>query len=250
MILIPTLSFCITCKNRFHQIRRTLKKNLDDNRLHREWIELILVDFGSTDGLRDWVVNNFVDDLGTGFLKYFYTEELPCWHASVAKNMSHRLAKHDILVNLDCDNYTGYLGGQFVIRQFLQNRDIVLHQFSGDLDDGSYGRVGMLKKYFKAIGGYDESFEPMSYQDVDLIERLKQLGLKYHLKPDFRFCKAIANTKSEGILYTNSPLAYDVMQIENARQSIRNSTSGHLVVHNKNHVWKDLQDYKGHKILQ
>ncbi len=249
MISTPTLSFCITCKNRFHQISRTLKKNLDDNRLHQEWVEFILVDFGSVDGVKEWVCRHFKEDLKTGFLKYYYTGELPYWHASVAKNMAHRLAGHDILVNLDCDNFTGYLGGQFVIRQFLQNRDIVLHQFSGNLDDGSYGRIGVLKEYFDIIGGYDETFEPMSYQDVDLIERLKQLGLTYLLRPGSRFCQAIANTKSESILYTNSPLAYGAMQIKNARKSVMNRAAGHIVVHNRYCIGKDLQDYNGNKTI-
>jgi hypothetical protein len=66
MITIPTLSFCITCKNRFYQIIQTLKKNLEDNRLHSDWIEFILIDFGSTDGLHDWVMNNFMEDIKTG----------------------------------------------------------------------------------------------------------------------------------------------------------------------------------------
>ncbi|HZH74266.1 MAG TPA: glycosyltransferase family A protein [Mariniphaga sp.] len=247
--MIPTLSFCITCKNRFHQISRTLKKNLDDNRLHQEWIEFVLIDFGSVDGLREWVIRNFRSDLETGFLRYFYTEQLPYWHASVAKNIAHRLAGHDILINLDCDNYTGYLGGQFVIRQFLKNRDIVLHQFSGVLSDGSFGRIGMLRKYFEITGGYNESFEPMSYQDVDLIERLKRLGLEYQLKPNARFCKAIANTKNEGILYTNSSIDYNAMQNNNAGISKENINAGHIVVRNRYCIDKDLQDYKSNKMV-
>lgn len=31
------------------------------------------------------------------------------------------LAQNDILVNLDCDNYTGSNGGWFVILQFIKN---------------------------------------------------------------------------------------------------------------------------------
>lgn len=247
--MIPKLSFCISCKNRFHQISYTLPKNLDDNRLHQEWIEFILMDFGSVDGLREWVISHFQEYLKSGYLKYYYTEELSFWHASVAKNMAHKLANHNILVNLDCDNYTGYLGGQFVIRQFLQSRDIVLHQFGGNLHDGSYGRISMLKKYFEAIGGYDESFEPMSYQDIDLINRLKQIGLRYRLQSNTRFCRAIANTKSESILHTNSTLVYNEMYIKNGMESRKNIASGRLIVHNQYHIWKNLRDYTDNKVI-
>lgn len=115
MIHPPAISFCITCKNRIHQIRQTLKQNLDDNRLHRDFVEFVLVDFGSKDGLRDWVFNNFSVELASGYLKYYYTENLPHWHASVAKNTAHLCASGDILVNLDCDNFTGLWGGVMVI---------------------------------------------------------------------------------------------------------------------------------------
>ena len=107
----PSLSFCITCKNRLHQISHTLGQNLNDNLSHREDIEFVVVDFGSTDGLKEWVISNFREHLTSGYLRYYYTDELPCWHMSTAKNTAHLLARNDILVSLDCDNYTGYQGG-------------------------------------------------------------------------------------------------------------------------------------------
>lgn len=48
----PSLSFCITCKNRLAQIKQTLRQNLEDNRYGRDKIEFVLVDFGSTDYVR------------------------------------------------------------------------------------------------------------------------------------------------------------------------------------------------------
>ena len=120
MIEIPSLSFCITCKNRLNQIERTLRKNLDDNWLHQRYIEFVLVDFGSTDGLRDWIISMFKKELESGYLRYYYTSKLPYWHACIAKNTSHLCARNEIVVNLDCDNYTGYFGGKFVINQFYK----------------------------------------------------------------------------------------------------------------------------------
>lgn len=232
MITIPTVSFCITCKNRFHQIIKTLHKNLDDNRLHHDWIEFILVDFGSTDGLRDWVIVNFIDDLMSGYLKYYYTDELRYWHISIAKNTAHWCANHDIVVNLDCDNFTGYLGGQFVIRQFLKKNDIVCHQSSGNILDGSCGRIAVLKKYFECIGSYNESFEPMGFDDIDLIDRLCRIGLEYSLLNNGKYCNAIANTKEESIIYTNSQIDFFKMNNLNYDKSVRNITEGHLIANN------------------
>ena len=106
---IPKLSFCITCMNRLNQIKETLPQNLRDNILFNEKIEFIVVDF-ATPGLQQWIKSEFEEELRSGYLKYYYTEELRYWHASIAKNTAHLLANNDILVNLDCDNYTGYNG--------------------------------------------------------------------------------------------------------------------------------------------
>ena len=79
----PKISFCITCKNRLYQIKKTLPQNLEDNRRLQEIVEFVLVDFGSTDGLRKWISDNFKHEIRSGYLKYFYTEEMVYWHASI-----------------------------------------------------------------------------------------------------------------------------------------------------------------------
>ena len=247
MVDIPTLSFCITCKNRLYQIRQTLRKNLEDNKLHQKFIEFILVDFGSTDGLREWILCDFQEELSTGYLHYYYTDELPCWHASVAKNTAHWCARNEIAVNLDCDNFTGYLGGKFVIEQFYRyHMDIVFHQFGGDITDGTYGRIAMLRKYFDRIGGYNESFEPMSVQDSDLIERLKRLGLTYVLKTDKAYNRAIVNTKEEGLANTGSSKDYRSMFLSNKKTSIRQLLEGRLIANQGRYgIRKNLTDHLG-----
>ena len=241
MIRIPTLSFCITCKDRFYQISQTLKKNLDDNRLHRELIEFVLVDFGSSDGLRDWILSNFIDDLDSGYLKYYYTEEQSVWHAAICKNTPHYLASNDIVVNLDCDNYVGFLGGQYVIRQFLENRNVFFHQFCGDLSDGTFGRISLLKEHFEFIGGYNESLERLGCEDLDLIDRLQAIKLKYIKSPNRRFSSAIRNPSPEG---------FDALNAINSKTSKLNITEGRIIANNGAYgIRKNLFDHKG-KLLQ
>lgn len=214
------LSFCITCKNRFHQVSKTLLKNLSDNKELSNEIEFVLVDFDSDDNLKEWVFLNFKEELKTGYLKYFFSDKLPKWHCSVAKNLAHKYSNGKILVNLDCDNYVGQDGAKFVLAQFDRyGEQLLLHQASGVLKDGSFGRIAVLAKYFQAVGGYDETFHPMGYQDADLIHRLVKFGLKYISKGNLKFNLAIPNSKEEGIKFTESEKTYFQMNAENNQKS-------------------------------
>jgi glycosyltransferase involved in cell wall biosynthesis len=231
-----SLSFCITCKNRIHQIKQTLKKNLDDNISYKDIIEFVLVDFGSTDGLKEWILSNFQQELLSGYLRYLYTDELPFWHASIAKNTAHAHARNNILVNLDCDNYTGEMGGYLVIQTFVKhNFNIVFHQFSGTFGDGSFGRISMLKNHFHEAGGYDEALEPMAYEDNDLILRLRKLNLTYIGNPDPNYNLAIKNDRSESIRYTKGTHSWREMLRMNEIKSKTNISRGKIIANDRNY---------------
>lgn len=89
------LSFCTTHLDRFNQISCTLPANLEDNRKHAEIVEFVVVDFikDNKGELWDFVKKSFADDLKSGYLKYFSSHKMPYFHASIAKNTAHRLAK-------------------------------------------------------------------------------------------------------------------------------------------------------------
>ena len=251
-ISIPTLSFCITCKNRFYQIKDTLIKNLNENKMFKHLIEFVLVDFGSSDGLNDWIKENCMKYVKDGYLKYYYTDELKYWHASIAKNTAHIYANNDILVNLDCDNFTGPNGGKYLIQQFMKHKEgIVLHQTSGHFLDGSFGRIAVHKKYFTDIGGYNEDFEPMGHQDLDLIKRLLKIGLKYKLIPNREFNKTIVNTKIDSIKYTNSKLNWTEMEILNKALSTENCLEGRIVANSNGFgIRKNIYDIYGNSAIK
>ena len=167
------VSFCITCKDRLLQLQQTLGKNLHDNKRDRHRVEFVLVDF-STPGLQRYVAKHFKSELADGYLRYFLCTELTHWHASVAKNTSHRVAQGEILVNLDCDNFTGVRGGRFVGQVFRKfGMDACFHQRNADQEDATWGRIAMSRRSFWDLGGYSESFLPAGAQDYDLLEKFK-----------------------------------------------------------------------------
>lgn len=245
------LSFCITCKNRLYQISKTLPVNLYHNLSNNDDIEFVLFDFGSNDGLQKWIISNFKDELTNGYLSYFYTDCLSVWHASKAKNTAHYYSRGEILVNLDCDNYTGKDGGLFVLKNFDRyGNSLLLHQFSGIYPDGSFGRIGMKRGFFIKVGGYDESFLPMGYQDVDILKRLYLLGLNYELINDPKYNRAIPNTKNESMRSVNSRLTYKQMNRLNYHTSNFNINNGRIILdHSAIGIRENIYKYQNNEIV-
>jgi glycosyltransferase involved in cell wall biosynthesis len=241
------LSFCITCKNRLWQLERTLAKNLNDNAALESKIEFVLVDFGSTDGLVDWIKEVFKMELKKGYLKYYFTEQLPNWHASIAKNTAHLFANGRIVTNLDCDNFTGRKGAQFILNCFgHRNAPIMLHQFRGEALDGSFGRISLNKDIFSCIGGYDEEFYPMGFQDIDLLARLWVSGVQYVAVRNSNFNNAIRNTKEESIAQCNLDMSYPDMDSYNRDLSLRKITTLKNPIRNGGTygIWKNVYNHK------
>ena len=231
------LSFCITCKNRSHQIKRTLVSNIKNNIKDKKYIEFVVVDFGSTDGLQSWIIDNFRQELDCNYLVYLYTEESNFWHMSVAKNTAHLLSSGKICVNLDCDNFTGKRGGNFILKKFNScQKSMILHQFSGFWGDGTCGRISLLKKHFLKLGGYDESFEPMGYQDIDLLVRANKLGLKYVKESNSNYNDAIKNPKSSGTQFCNTNTSWRQMESNNRKKSKKNILENNFVANKTKEV--------------
>jgi len=227
------ISFCIACMNRFWQIKHTLVKNLKDNEEDKDIVDFVLVDFNSQDGLKDFVLNNFKKELEEGYLKFYFTEELQNWHAPIAKNTPHRLAKGDILVNLDADNYTGYRGGKFLLDKYKSNdRNIFIHQGQGIYGKGNSGRVSYYKEDFMKIGGHNEIFLPMGHLDGDVINRLVATGIKRVNVPNNKYNDAIKNNKNDSIENCNSKYTWKQMCRYNTLLS-RNNIKNNILIANE-----------------
>jgi len=176
---VPTLSYCIICKNQIHQIKQTLFQNMEDNRDSKDFVEFVLVDFGSDDGLQEWIIENFMTEIEEGYLKYYYTEELKVWNEFIAKNTSHILATNDIVVHLDCDHFTGKNGGRILMEKMKKYGwdKTIFYKSGNETGNGTYESIAMSKSNFFKLRGYDESFESAGYQHQDLLIRARQMKL-------------------------------------------------------------------------
>ena len=100
------ISYCTTCMGRLNHLQKTYLKNIQNN-IDYGNIEFVLINYNSNDGLDEWAQKNLSKLIENGTVKYFLTKDPAHFHMAKAKNLAHRLATGQILVNLDADNYLG-----------------------------------------------------------------------------------------------------------------------------------------------
>ena len=223
----PKLSFCITHKDRFEYLQKTLLQNLKDNEEDRLNIEFILMDFHESDEVMHWIREIFPKEIGQGYLKYFRAK-IQGWSAPLAKNTAHYVASGSILTNLDCDNFTGREGGRFVLEQYYKEEsNLMLWQFSRVRRDGSYGRMSFYQQAFEDLGGYDAGLMEMGFQDNDLMLRALKMGVKRIECNDKLYNKAIKHEK-----YKPAQMSFRSMERWNKARSKMNIKQQKLTANN------------------
>lgn len=171
MTTATKISFCVTACNRLWQLKQTLSKNLQSLPSGHE---ITLIDFGSQDGIVEWVWRNFEQEIASKTLNFFEVRNPVRWSCPKAKNLAHRLSNGAYLFNLDADNFITREDVELIIS--ASGRRQVCHQWSGNWLDGSFGRIGIPSDIFLSLGGYDETLLPMGSQDVDLLHRAASIG--------------------------------------------------------------------------
>jgi hypothetical protein len=221
------VSYCITCHGRLWQIALTLFDNL---RRLRDDEELVLLDYGSPDGLNRFIESSTTcqSAMESGRLVYAQTAAKH-YHCPKAKNLAHRLARGKLLVNLDADNSNCRMRAA-IGRRFSNGDDLILQMDEGVHGDplrGTFGRICVPRYWFYRLGGYDEAFEPIGHQDQDLIWRAKALGLR-HVVASTGGPAPVRNTMVEKASHTGKR-SWHVMWRANEKASRRNLKEGRLV---------------------
>src|SRR5690242_4064432 len=91
------ISFCTTVRNRLYHIKQTLPENIKEVRNHDA--ELVLLDYGSTDGLEEWITSEFPGDLASGKLRRFRYNGASYFDRSHSKNLTIKLSTGDVCCN-------------------------------------------------------------------------------------------------------------------------------------------------------
>jgi len=183
------ISFCITCMNRLFHLNRTIIDNLnlinEFNKTHEDKFNISLCNYDSKDDLDEFVQTNLQLYLHNNTLTYFRIYNKKFFNRSHAKNIAHKYANGDVVINLDCDNILRYDVLLFIYDTFneLTNNYTINDVY---IWDNLYmGFLGMSKKNFVLLGGYNEKILTYGYEDIELRKRIeKHIGCKDKLLPE------------------------------------------------------------------
>jgi hypothetical protein len=179
---IYKISYCQTCMNRLHDLKETLHLNIEHNKSY-PFLEFVILDYNSIDGLGDWIRENMMDQIESGRINYYRTEEPIYFSMSHSRNIAFKVAKGEIVNNLDVDNYTFDTNGKLKPEKCwaacinnIANQHPEKNIFTKS-KQRKHGRIGFFKNEFiDILGGYDEDLEGYGWDDHDLVDRAILLG--------------------------------------------------------------------------
>jgi GT2 family glycosyltransferase len=153
-------------------------------------VEIVLLDYGSTDGLETWVRKNAPQ---VKCIRY----EAKYFHMAHSRNLSIVMALGDYVVSSDAETKVDerlfeelrkaiHETGKSLIRlgrRPSSSRLAKESSFGGPCDGGcrwwTHGVFCVKRSDFIEAGGFDERFEFYGPEDKDLIHRLRRRGLEY-----------------------------------------------------------------------
>jgi len=135
--------------NRLHHLKQTLVRNIRDNEDYDK-LAFILLDYNSNDGLSTYVYNELEEYLSNGRLKYFRTEEPVHYNMSDSRNIAFKLAKGEIVRNIDADTFTGRSFANYVNSVFQEHDRVFLNTHNNSMikNDvlGRYAKKGTFSR--------------------------------------------------------------------------------------------------------
>ncbi len=198
---MKNISFCTVCKNRKEHYIKTIKENINNHKCSGD-VEFLLLDYNSTDGLEEWVKSNLIEYIQRGILSYYKTTEPLYFHRSHSRNMAFKLARGNIICNVDADSYIGDSFGEYVENNFAENKRLFI--CAGGIDDNIPssdvgGKICFSKSDFLLLEGYDEDMDNYGFEDFDFINRLEMLNITKKIIREPKFLTFIGHEISERI---------------------------------------------------
>ena len=161
------ISFCIPIHNRLHDLKQTAPYLIVAAQASPP-VEIVTLDYGSTDGLTDYV-KGLPDVTHHRFNSDYF-------HKAHAFNLAILASKGEYFVLLGADAYPA--------KKYIQViRDLIAQGCIWMRANELRGIIACRREEFIEAGGYDERFEFYGPEDRDLDLRLQRRGGKFGLVP-------------------------------------------------------------------
>lgn len=177
-----SMTIVTTCMNRLHDLKLTLPKNLKDNEDYGP-LEFLLLDYGSTDGLEHWVKEVLGNYIKQGRLTFYHTEQ-EFFQPNHSRNVTFRLARGDLVANVDSDNFT-HSGYACRLNQCasVANERLLIVPDNFLLPNTKRlklkGRFCLYKKDIELLRGFDEELDiGFGNDDMNFVLRAMLAGFK------------------------------------------------------------------------
>jgi hypothetical protein len=162
------LTICTNVMNRLAHLKETYIQNLQVCQ-HLTNVDFVLLNFNCQQDTHQWANSHLKPQIKSGQLNYFYEDTAKYFNMSKAKNLSHRLAQGELLMNLDADNFLDINAINQILAAFsTDNKKIAC---------GKKNMCGLLivkKSDFYKVNGYDETMTGWGYEERDLFTRITQ----------------------------------------------------------------------------
>jgi len=179
------VSLCTPIMNRLEDFKETISYKIIAAQENPP-IEIVILDYNSTDGLEDYVRNLMkTATLGNGsFFTYKKFTGRTTFHATHSYNLAMLLGQGEyvVLVPADVIIRSGYM---FFLREEIKKNCIWINT-----SHKRRSTIAIKKEEFINMGGYDERFEFYGPDDIDIMERLIRRNAKRGEIPD-RYLKDI-----------------------------------------------------------
>lgn len=176
-------SIVTTCMNRLRDLQCTLPQNIKDNEDYKN-LEFVLLDYNSTDGLDDWIHQHMMRHIESGRLVYYRTEEPKFFRPNHSRNVSFRLAKGELVANVDSDNYThkGYVRRLNQCASVAKEKILIVPDtflLPGTKRIRLKGRFAVYKKDIERLRGFDEDLDQgFGNDDLNFVFRAMMNGFR------------------------------------------------------------------------
>jgi hypothetical protein len=185
---------------RLHHLKQTLPINIINTSSYPN-CEFIVLNYGSRDGMHDWVKNNLNKYIETGKLKYYRTQMPEYFVATHSKNIAHRQAVGDIICNIDADNYIvpGFV--EFLAHSFKKYNCLVCSPSLDSMNNhGSCGKIAVRREHFYSVNGYDENLNlGWGWDDTNFQYRVKMQNGLFYINTEKKFCRTIDHSNEDRV---------------------------------------------------